>query len=90
MAQRRGVDRHIVKDLGGRSAVNVVEKCYTGERPEVYGQAIKKTAGAAGQGRAAAIVPVWSPRRPSRRRKPFFDNGCRSGGIGRRAGFKIP
>ena len=44
LAQRAGVDKHIVKDLGGWSVVSVVEKHYTGELSEVYRRAMDKIA----------------------------------------------
>lgn len=50
LAQRAGVDKNTVKDLGGWSTVAVVEKHYTGEVPEVLQRAmtlIQKAQGAA-------------------------------------------
>ncbi len=47
LAQRAGVDKHIVKDLGGWSVVSVVEKHYTGEIDEVYRRAMDKIIGSA-------------------------------------------
>ncbi|OQB85186.1 MAG: site-specific tyrosine recombinase XerC [Planctomycetes bacterium ADurb.Bin126] len=47
LAQRRGVDKFTVKDLGGWSEVSVVERHYTGEVPEVLRNAMKKIAGTA-------------------------------------------
>jgi len=44
ICQRAGVDRHIVKDLGGWSTVGVVEKHYTGDVSLVYRQAMEKVA----------------------------------------------
>lgn len=44
LAQRAGVDRHTVKDLGGWSTVGVVEKHYTGEIPEAFRQAMDRMA----------------------------------------------
>ncbi|MBT3199119.1 MAG: tyrosine-type recombinase/integrase [Phycisphaerales bacterium] len=40
LAQRRGVDRNIVKDLGGWSVVSVLEKHYTGEMFEAHRRAM--------------------------------------------------
>jgi len=45
LAQRAGVDRHIVKDLGGWSCVSVVEKHYSGDISPVYRQAMDQIAG---------------------------------------------
>ena len=42
LAQRAGVDKYTVKDLGGWSVVSVVEKYYTGEVNEVYRRAMEK------------------------------------------------
>jgi integrase len=47
LAQRLGVDRFTVKDLGGWSTVSVVERHYTGEVPEVYRRAMDRIAGTA-------------------------------------------
>ena len=47
IAQRAGVDRNIVKDLGGWSVVSVVEKHYTGDVSETHRQAMKRIAGVA-------------------------------------------
>jgi integrase len=43
-AQRAGIDRSVVKDLGGWSSVSVVEKHYSGEISAVYRQAMKRIA----------------------------------------------
>ena len=48
MCQRAGVDRHIVKDLGGWSCVAVVEKHYTGDIAPIYRQAMARVALAQG------------------------------------------
>jgi len=45
LAQRAGVDRHVVKDLGGWSTVGVVEKHYTGDVSPVYRAAMDRIAG---------------------------------------------
>jgi len=42
LAQRAGVDRATVKDMGGWSTIAVVEKHYTGEVPEAFKRATKK------------------------------------------------
>ena len=42
IAQRAGVDKATVKDLGGWSTISVVEKHYTGEIPEVFRRAMEK------------------------------------------------
>lgn len=47
LAQRAGVDKHTVKDLGGWSVVSVVEKHYTGDVSEVHRRAMKRIAGIA-------------------------------------------
>ena len=47
IAQRRGVDKYTVKDLGGWSVVSVVEKHYTGDVSEVHRAAMRKIAGTA-------------------------------------------
>jgi integrase len=44
IAQRAGVDKYTVKDLGGWSTVGVVEKHYTGDVSEVHRQAMRKIA----------------------------------------------
>lgn len=41
LAQRAGVDKATVKDLGGWSAIRVVEKHYSGEVPEAFERAMK-------------------------------------------------
>ncbi|MEA3367735.1 MAG: site-specific integrase [Planctomycetota bacterium] len=46
IAQRAGVDRHVVKDLGGWSCVSVVEKRYSGDISPVYRQAMEQIAAA--------------------------------------------
>ena len=48
LAQRAGVNKYVVKDLGGWSEVSVVENHYTGEVPEVLDRAMKKIAAAQG------------------------------------------
>ncbi len=48
LAQRAGVHKTIVKDLGGWSAVSVVERHYTGEVPEVLERAMEQIAAAQG------------------------------------------
>jgi hypothetical protein len=45
-AQRKGVDKYMVKDLGGWSAVSVVERHYTGEAPEAVQKAMDRIAAA--------------------------------------------
>ncbi len=47
LAQRAGIDKYTVKDLGGWSVVSVVEKHYTGDVQEVYRRAMDKIAGTA-------------------------------------------
>lgn len=47
LAQRAGVDKYTVKDLGGWSEVSVVERHYTGEVQEVYRRAMQRIAGTA-------------------------------------------
>ncbi len=42
LAQRAGIDKATVKDLGGWSNIGVVEKHYTGEVPEVSQRAMAK------------------------------------------------
>jgi len=44
LAQRAGVDRYTVKDLGGWSVVSVVEKHYTGDVSEAHRRAMAKIA----------------------------------------------
>ncbi|MDP7162352.1 MAG: site-specific integrase [Phycisphaerae bacterium] len=44
IAQRAGVDRSIVKDLGGWSNVNVLERHYTGDVSEAHRRAMDKIA----------------------------------------------
>jgi len=44
-AQRAGIDRHVVKDLGGWSTVAVLEKHYTGDVSPVYRAAMDRIAG---------------------------------------------
>ncbi len=44
IAQRAGVDKFTVKDLGGWSVVSVVEKHYTGDVSEVHRRAMKQIA----------------------------------------------
>ncbi len=46
LAQRAGVDRAIVKDLGGWSTLRVVENHYSGEVPEVLERAMEQIAAA--------------------------------------------
>lgn len=46
LAQRAGVDRHVVKDLGGWSTVGVVEKHDSGDISLVHRQAMEQIAGA--------------------------------------------
>jgi len=48
IAQRCGVDKYVVKDLGGWSDVSVVEKHYTGDVSEVHRAAMRKIAAAVG------------------------------------------
>ena len=48
LAQRAGIDRETVRDLGGWSTTTVVEKHYTGELPEVFERAVKTMDRAAG------------------------------------------
>ena len=45
LAQRAGVDRHLVKDLGGWSTVGVVEKHYTGDLSAAHRAAMDQIAG---------------------------------------------
>jgi integrase len=47
IAQRAGVDKYTVKDLGGWSVVSVVERHYTGDVSEVHRQAMRRIAGTA-------------------------------------------
>ncbi len=47
LAQRAGVDRYTVKNLGGWSVVSVVEKHYTGDVQEVHRRAMDRIAGTA-------------------------------------------
>lgn len=42
LLQRAGVDRSVVKDLGGWSSISVVERHYTGEVDQAYRRAIEK------------------------------------------------
>jgi integrase len=42
LAQRAGIDKATVKDLGGWSTIGVVEKHYTGETPEVFQRAMAR------------------------------------------------
>jgi len=42
LAQRAGVDKYTVKDLGGWSVVSVVEKHYTGDLLEVHHKAMQQ------------------------------------------------
>lgn len=44
IAQRCGVDKYTVKDLGGWSVVSVVEKHYTGDVSEVHREAMRRIA----------------------------------------------
>jgi integrase len=44
LAQRAGVDKYTVKDLGGWSVVSVVEKHYTGDLLDVQRKAMQKIA----------------------------------------------
>ena len=46
-AQRAGVDKYTVKDLGGWSVVSVVEKHYSGDVSEVHRAAMRRIAGTA-------------------------------------------
>jgi integrase len=46
LAQRAGVDKSVVKDLGGWSCVRVAENHYTGDVSEVLQRAMKQIAGA--------------------------------------------
>jgi len=45
LAQRAGIDRHVVKDLGGWSCVSVLERHYTGDIAPVYRAAMDRMAG---------------------------------------------
>ena len=45
LAQRAGVDRHVVKDLGGWSTVGVMERHYSGDISPVYRAAMDRIAG---------------------------------------------
>jgi len=47
IAQRAGVDKYTVKDLGGWSVVSVVEKHYTGDVDEVLRRAMDRIANTA-------------------------------------------
>ena len=47
IAQRAGVDKYTVKDLGGWSVVSVVERHYTGDVSEAHRQAMNRIAGIA-------------------------------------------
>ena len=44
IAQRAGVDRSIVKDLGGWSDISVLERHYTGDVSEAHRRAMAKIA----------------------------------------------
>jgi integrase len=44
ICQRAGIDRNIVKDMGGWSSVGVVEKHYTGDVSAVYREAMARVA----------------------------------------------
>ena len=44
LAQRAGVDKFIVRDLGGWSSVSVVDRHYTGDVGDVYRQAMQRIA----------------------------------------------
>ncbi|MDP6635608.1 MAG: hypothetical protein QGG42_11955 [Phycisphaerae bacterium] len=44
LAQRAGVDKYAVKDLGGWSVVSMVEKHYTGDLLDVQRKAMKQIA----------------------------------------------
>lgn len=44
IAQRAGVDRHVVKNLGGWSSVVAVERHYTGDVAPAYRQAMDRIA----------------------------------------------
>ncbi len=48
LCQRAGIDRHIVKDLGGWSCVAVVERHYTGDIAPIHRQAMARVALAQG------------------------------------------
>jgi len=48
IAQRIGIDRSIVKDLGGWSSVTVLERHYTGDVGDVYKRAMDRIAQATG------------------------------------------
>ena len=47
LAQRAGVDKYTVKDLGGWSVVSVVEKHYSGDVFEAHRRAMDRIAGTA-------------------------------------------
>ena len=47
IAQRAGVDKYTVKDLGGWSVVSVVERHYTGDVSSVHREAMDRIAGIA-------------------------------------------
>lgn len=47
IAQRAGVDKAVVKDLGGWSCMSVVEKHYTGDVSDVHRKAMEKIAASA-------------------------------------------
>ena len=46
LCQRAGIDRHVVKDLGGWSCVSVLERHYSGDISPVYRAAMDRLAGA--------------------------------------------
>jgi integrase len=48
LAQRAGVDRNVIRDLGGWSSVKVLERHYLGEIPTVHKQAMQRIARAQG------------------------------------------
>lgn len=54
LAQRAGVDRNVVKELGGWSDVRVVERHYSGEIPEVFRRATETIERFHEQGRKGA------------------------------------
>jgi integrase len=46
ICQRAGVDRNVVKDLGGWSTVGVVEKHYTGDVAPMFREAMRRVVAA--------------------------------------------
>ncbi|MCY2927641.1 MAG: tyrosine-type recombinase/integrase [Planctomycetota bacterium] len=88
LAQRVGVDKYTVKDLGGWSCVSVVEDYYTGDVKEAHRMAMKKIAeagywtGRPGRRRGPPVPAVWRRFSPKLHRKlhrlqnPLFVTAC--------------